>query len=184
MKLVKRDKSVVCHEYGHYLIYCLLGKRRFVSRIEFYGDDYWNGCPMFFGGRNIIDGLMTRFVNGEVVAEYIGLKHLEELVMLYGGCAACKVVGLRGTRIDWTDRDKVMTMTKSGRERKVAMELAVKMLTPYKALLETLTEKTFEYILNSNEYSEDGKDLAVITDTELEQFGVLETIKGLPKINI
>ncbi|MDH6343340.1 hypothetical protein M2480_001329 [Parabacteroides sp. PFB2-12] len=170
MIVLKKEKNIICHEYGHYLVACLIGKREIVERIEF-----WSDLSGFYG-TNVMNTIKVDINCMEV--KQIKLSKKEEVLMLYGGCVACEVMGLRGKRIGGTDRQKILSLTRNAKERANIRGIAFELLEPYKSLLEAMTNKTYNYLIAEDD------DVAYITNEILEVWGFAANINSLPELKL
>lgn len=141
LRLSETDASVICHELGHYIVMCLLGKREDIQRIEF------EFTPFECNGHVVCNHLVVT-PDGEVFIKQWSQK--EALLILYAGVAACRITGRSGKRISGTDKAKAFSISEP-KERRDAERQAIEMLTPYRNLLNTVTDKIADTIRESAE---------------------------------
>lgn len=141
MKLTKTDYGVICHELGHCLIGYLIGKKEQIERIEFNFTLYEsNGCVVWKLFRWGADGIPTA----------VQWTDEDKLLILYGGVSACRVTDRPGTRISGTDKEQVFSIS-TPEERRKAESRAISMLTPFKELLNAMTDEIAEIVSQSSE---------------------------------
>lgn len=140
-KLSETDASVICHELGHYIAMCLLGKREEVRRMEF-------EFTLFECNGTTVRNPLVTTPGGEVLIRQWSKE--ETLLILYAGVAACRITGHSGKRISGTDKARAFSIS-GPKERREAERRAIEMLLPYRDLLNTVTDRITEIIRESEE---------------------------------
>lgn len=123
------ERGVMLHEWGHYLVALLLGRAGSVQRFEFYNSDDLT----HFWGHNVREWGKPTPTDEET------------LLILYGGCVACKVAGIGHKSIEGSDKVRAFKIADTPAKRREAVERVTALLEPYRGLLLDLVAKTFDY---------------------------------------
>ncbi len=174
MMFLKKEIPLICHEFGHYLIACLIGKREFVQDIQFIGNIYG-----FYGQNRMAYLKYNQATNGEWECEQCLPTDKENLYMLFGGVVATEIVYNKKYRLSGTDKEKVYALCDSPKKRNEIRNKVRDILNPYKELLITLTNNGVKFLKGQED-----EECVRITDVELTDWGVMGAINSLPELKL
>ena len=173
MIITKTLKGAICHEWGHCLMYLIKGYIKFVKGIEII-DSFER-----VDGHTHINFVATEGnmeLNGAITCYVLELDNEEKISIFWGGPVAERICKYNKGVLKGTDKTGVLEITKDKETIKAIENNVVELLTPFKSVLDYLTQETLNncivrsteeenYIIISNE-----KMLAMFRDA-LNKYG-------------
>ena len=150
MKKDKLFKSTICHEWGHCLQYLLGGYIKFVKALEVIDSfDRVDGHTHLEYA--ILCDLKTETSNSATVM-IMNLNDVENISICLAGVIAEKICGYNKGIVKGTDKAKIRSITTDKKFIDEIYDDVAKNMTPFRTVLDYLTEKTLEnYITNDTD---------------------------------
>ena len=160
MKKDKLLKSTICHEWGHCLQYLIEGYIKFVKGLEVVDSLERVDGHTFIEYALPCDIITEDTTN--VTMMFMYLDDAENISICLAGVIAEKVCGYNKGIVKGTDKAKIKTITNDKQFIDKVYEDVVNKMTPFKSVLEYLTEKTIEkYIVTDT-----AKEISVVISKE------------------